>query len=68
MHGVPPHIPRRWKPAAGSVTMSENFEEAYRRARQKAGDAEWRHLSNEDQEKAVLAEMRALETERCAGE
>lgn len=43
--------------------MSDKFEEAYRRARRKAGAATWRLLSDKQQEEAVAAELRALEAE-----
>ena len=44
--------------------MSDKFEEAYRCARRKVGAAAWRRLSDEEQEEAVAAELRALEEEQ----
>jgi len=46
--------------------MSDNFQRAYRRARDKIGDAEWSLLSSEQQADAVARELRALEAERPA--
>lgn len=44
--------------------MSDNFETAYRRARQKIGEAAWPLLSDREQQEAVQEELRALEAER----
>jgi hypothetical protein len=44
--------------------MSDKFEKAYRRARRKVGAEAWRRLSNEEQEEAVAAELRALDEPR----
>jgi hypothetical protein len=46
--------------------MSDNFQRAYRRAREKIGEAEWPLLSSEQQSEAVARELRALEAERPA--
>jgi hypothetical protein len=45
--------------------MSDKFKEAYERARRKVGARAWRRLSNEEQEEAVAAALRALEEEPC---
>jgi hypothetical protein len=47
--------------------MADDFETAYRRARHKIGEAEWASLSDQEQEEAVNAELRALEAERRGG-
>lgn len=44
--------------------MSDNFETAYKRARQKIGEEAWSLLSDREQEEAVTEELRALEAER----
>ena len=43
--------------------MSDDFLIAYRRARQKVGEAEWVLLSNERQENALVDELRALDAQ-----
>jgi hypothetical protein len=47
--------------------MADDFETAYRRARQKAGETQWVLLSDKEQEDAVREELRALEAERRGG-
>jgi hypothetical protein len=47
-------------------SMSDTFQMAYRRARQKIGEAAWPLLSNDQQAEAVAKELRALEAERLA--
>jgi hypothetical protein len=44
--------------------MSDKFEEAYRRARRKVGEAAWRLLTSAEQEAAVAAELRAMADEQ----
>jgi len=44
----------------------DDFQTAYKRAREKVGQAVWPTLSNEQQEAAVAEEMRAIEAERRA--
>jgi hypothetical protein len=48
----------------GMQSMSDNFQTAYKRARQKIGAAAWTLLSNDLQAEAVSRELRALESER----
>jgi hypothetical protein len=47
--------------------MSGNFNAAYRRAREKIGEAAWALLSNKEREEAVARELREIEPERPAG-
>jgi hypothetical protein len=51
----------------GVTTMSDKFETAYRRARQKIGEERWPLLSDEEQEWAVAEELRILENENPEG-
>jgi hypothetical protein len=44
--------------------MSGTFQAAYRRAREKIGDAAWALLSEREREDAVASELRAIEEER----
>jgi hypothetical protein len=47
--------------------MSGSFQAAYRRARQKIGEAAWALLSTKEREEAVARELRAIEEERREG-
>jgi hypothetical protein len=47
--------------------MSGNFQAAYRRARDKIGEAAWALLSDKEREEAVAEELRAIDAERPAG-
>ena len=47
--------------------MSGNFQAAYRRARERIGEAAWALLSDKEREEAVARELRAIEAERPAG-
>jgi hypothetical protein len=44
--------------------MSGTFQAAYRRARDKIGEAAWALLSDKEREDAVASELRAMEEER----
>jgi hypothetical protein len=44
--------------------MSDNFQAAHRRAREKAGEETWSRLSDREQAEAVARELEALEAER----
>lgn len=45
-------------------SMSDYFRTAYRRAREKVGEAAWSRLSNQEQAEAVTRELEALAAER----
>jgi hypothetical protein len=47
--------------------MSGNFQAAYRRAREKIGEAAWALLSNKEREEAIARELREIDAERSAG-
>jgi hypothetical protein len=47
--------------------MSGNFQAAYRRAREKIGDAAWALLTDQEREEAIARELREIEAERSRG-